>query len=156
MNLAELIAALAAAVASLTGPTTGPYEVAVRLDPPHVEITPVGLWGQPFAPDGLDNCDEMSFYRQQWGLPAAFDGIGWRESNCRNEDGVKTFCCHGYWQLYTSLHMRDHRLAPKMRACGVNSHHDLNSDDPLEKQRQACAAKSLYDVVGSEAWKATR
>lgn len=140
---------------------------AVRLTPPQTTTTtappaptttaaPVGLWGQPFAPAGLTGCDEMAFYRIQWGLPEAFQGIGWRESNCRNEDIVKTFCCHGYWQMYTSLHVRDHRLAPKMAACGVYSHHDLNSDVPIEKQRQACAARALYDVMGTSPWSATR
>ena len=142
-------------------------EQAVRLTPPQTTTTtappaptttaaPVGLWGQPFAPADWTGCLEMEFYRKQWGLPAAFDAIGWRESNCRNEDVVKTFCCHGYWQMYTSLHVRDHRLAPKMEACGVSSHHDLNSDIPIEKQRQACAAKALYDVMGTSPWSATR
>ena len=131
------------------------YSPAVRgeqvvVNPPPVVAT--GLYGLPFAPEGLDDCAEMNFYRVQAGLPDRFAALGWRESNCRNEDQVKTFCCHGYWQLYTSLHLRDHRLAPKMAACGVGSHHDLNSDDPLEKQRQACAAKALYDVVGLSAW----
>ena len=154
----ELIEALAIALAALAGPVDGSnLEVAVRGDQVILtEAEPTGLWGQPFAPEGLDNCDEMMFYAAQFGLPERFRGIGWRESNCRNEDVVKTFCCHGYWQMYTSLHLRDHRLAPKMHACEVFSHHDLNSDDPREKQRQACAAKALYDVVGSDAWVATR
>ena len=133
---------------------------AVRIDPPDPPAPwpttppapPAGLWGAPFAPAGLSNCDEMSFYRQQWGLPAQFDQIGWRESNCRNEDGVHTSCCWGYWQLWVSYHLQDHRLVNKYHACGVWSHHDLNSDTPIEKQRQACAARSLYDVVGLSAW----
>ena len=130
---------------------------AVRMNPPETTTTtappvPTGLHGQPFAPEGLSNCDEMNFYRVQWGLPERFSALGWRESNCRNEDGVRTFCCHGYWQLYTSLHLQDHRLAPRMELCGVSSHYDLNSDNPLEKQKQACAAKALFDVVGYSAW----
>lgn len=151
----ELIAALIAAVSSITGPATA-TETAVRLDPPDppptVPAEPTGIYGLPFAPDGLDNCDEMMWYAAQFGLPERFRALGWRESNCRNEDGVKTFCCHGYWQMYTSLHLRDHRLAPKMAWCGVTSHHDLNSDTPLDKQRQACAAKALFDTVGYSAW----
>ena len=109
-----------------------------------------------YAPEGLDDCQEMTWYRIDAGLPATFDRIGWRESNCRNEDAVKTGCCHGYWQMWTTLHMKDHRLAPKMTACGVATHHDLNSDTPEDKKRQACAAKALYDTVGDSAWSATR
>lgn len=137
------------------------FSQAVRLAPPAIVQTgpppvPTGLYGQPFAPEGLDDCAEMTFYRKQAGLPATFDRIGWRESRCQNSDTVKTFCCHGYWQMWTTLHMKDHRLNPKMAACSVASHHDLNSDDPLEKQKQACAAKALYDTVGDSAWSATR
>jgi peptidoglycan hydrolase-like protein with peptidoglycan-binding domain len=102
------------------------------------------------------DCAEMDHYRQWAGLPAAFQGIGWRESNCRNEDGVRTFCCYGWWQLYPSLHIRDHRMAPKMRACGVRGYYDIDSDTPTDKRRQACYAKALYDTVGSSAWAATR
>lgn len=126
--------------------------VRITLPTTTVPAQPLGLQGLPFAPVGLDACSEMGFYRQQWGLPPVFDQLGYRESRCLNRDDVKTFCCHGYWQLYTSLHLRDHRLAPKLAACEVRSHHDLNSDDPLEKQKQACAARALYDVVGLEAW----
>jgi len=136
----------------MCGGATGPFEPAVRLDPPAPIVVETGLKGQPFAPEGLSNCDEMHFYRAQWGLPARFDQLGWRESNCRNEDGVHTGCCWGYWQLWTSLHLRDHRLVDKMHNCGVFSHYDLNSDTPIEKQRQACAAKALFDVVGYSAW----
>jgi len=107
------------------------------------------------APAGLSNCDEMHWYRANAGLPARFDAIGWRESNCRNEDGVHTSCCYGYWQLNVGLHMRDGRIAPKYRACGVDSYTDVNSDTPGDKLRQACAAKALYDVVGLSAWAAT-
>ena len=155
-----MFAFLASVIASLIctcgGGTAIATQPAVRLNPPTTTITappePVGLYGQPFAPEGLGNCDEMNFYRVQWGLPERFSALGWRESNCRNEDGVKTYCCHGYWQLYTSLHLKDHRLQPKMEFCGVSSHYDLNSDNPLEKQKQACAAKALFDVVGYSAW----
>lgn len=144
---------LVAAIACICGPAAGTLQTAVRVDPPDPPpVVEVGLWGQPFAPEGLSDCDEMMFYAHQWGLPDTFRSIGWRESNCRNEDAVRTSCCHGYWQMWTSLHLQDHRLAPRMTFCGVASHYDLNSDDPLEKQRQACAAKALFDVVGYSAW----
>lgn len=129
--------------------------LAVRLDPPVVAVAepPVpSLQGQPFAPEGLSDCDEMNFYRVQWGLPSAFAGLGWRESNCRNEDGVRTWCCYGYWQLYVSLHLRDSHLADRYHECGVYSAFDVNSDNPFDKQRQACATKALYDVQGFAPW----
>jgi hypothetical protein len=115
-------------------------------------VAELGLWMQPYAPEGLSDCDEMTFYRVQWGLPERFDRLGWRESNCRNEDVVRTFCCHGYWQLYVSLHLRDHRLVDRYHECGVYSLEDVNSDVPIEKQRQACAAAVLFDVIGYSAW----
>ena len=66
----------------------------------------------------------MMFYARQFGLPAQFERIGWRESNCRNEDGVRTSCCHGYWQL--------HRMHFPMPECE--------------------AAKQLYDAAGMSPW----
>lgn len=151
-----ILVAQLTAVVCLCGPATGPHQPADRLTPPTTTTQPpvtTGLWGQPFAPEGLSNCDEMTFYRRQWGLPDRFDAIGWRESNCRNEDGVRTSCCHGYWQLWINLHLRDQRIGWRYRdLCGVHSVYDVNSDEPLDKQRQACAAKQLYDVVGMSAW----
>jgi hypothetical protein len=122
-----------------------------------VQLTETSPPPQPttYAPEGLSNCDEMHWYRARVGLPARFDQIGWRESNCRNEDGVHTSCCYGWWQLNVGLHLRDPRLAPKYRACGVDSYTDVNSDTPTDKQRQACATKALYDTVGLSAWAAT-
>lgn len=113
---------------------------------------PVGLWNQPFAPEGLSDCDEFNFYRVQWGLPERFNKLAWRESNCRNEDGVKTYCCHGYLQLYVSYQIKDHRVVDRYHECGVYSHEDLNSDTPIEKQRQLCAASVLYDIEGFSPW----
>lgn len=130
----------------------------VQLIPPSpppttVPAPVVGLWGQPFAPTGLSDCDEMNFYRRQWGLPDAFSGLGWRESNCLNQEDVKTYCCYGYWQLYFSQHQADHRMRPRYEACGIYSIYDYNGDSPLDKQKQACGAKSLFDVEGFRPWK---
>lgn len=141
------------AVASVPAVRTGDSVLVAPTEPP--PTIPPGLWGRPFAPEGLSDCDEMNFYREQWGLPERFSGIGWRESNCRNEDGVHTYCCYGYWQLYPTQHLKDHRLAPLYELCGVRSFDDYNSDTPIEKQRQACAAKALFDTVGYSAWSAT-
>lgn len=127
---------------------------AVRIDPPEIVTTTTietGLWGMPFAPEGLSDCDEFKWYRAQWGGPVGFDRLAWRESNCRNEDGVKTWCCHGYLQLYVSEHLKDHRMIPLYHACGVYSHEDINSDTPLEKQKHLCAAVALWSVDKS-AW----
>lgn len=126
--------------------------------PPPVETVPpppppaVGLAGLPFAPEGLHGCEEMSFYRQQAGLPAVFDRIGWRESNCRQEDGVRTYCCYGYLQLYVTLFLKDGRMAPRAAACGVNGINDVNSDTPIDKQRHMCLANALYEVDGMSPW----
>lgn len=121
--------------------------------PPTAPPAPAGLWGQPFAPAGLSNCDEMNFYRVQWQLPSQFAGIGWRESNCRNEDGVRTSCCHGYWQFHR-IHINGSGLIYGM-PCEVYSVNDLNSDTPIEKQKQACAVKALYEEAGMSPWSLT-
>lgn len=131
--------------------------VAVRLIPPEqIQATtttiPTGILGLPFAPEGLSDCDEFDYYRTQFGLPERFNALAWRESNCRNEDDVKTWCCHGYLQLYISLQIRDYRITDRYHLCGVWSSDDVNSDTPLDKQRQVCAAAVLYDVVGYSAW----
>jgi hypothetical protein len=143
-------------VAFTTGARAGTQAVrgdSVQLTEPPVPPTTVAA-DRP--PAGLDDCAEFSWYRQRAGLPAWFDRIAWRESNCRNEDGVKTYCCVGYLQLYASLHLRDHRLAPKYAACGVDSESDINSDTHEDKLRHLCAAAALYSVVGDDAWALTR
>lgn len=133
-------------------PATG-FMVATRLNPPPPPpVWPTGIWGMPYAPFGLSDCEEMRFYANQFGLPLRFDAIGWRESNCRNEDGVRTSCCHGYWQLH-QMHFRPGNKIDQV--CGADSYEDVNSDNPLDKQRQACSAKQLFDVVGFSAWSAT-
>lgn len=138
----------AAAVAVVTAERGTQVQMETTAPPP--PTAPEG------APDGLSNCDEMHWYRVNAGLPSAFDGIGWRESNCRNEEGVHTSCCWGYWQLNVALHLRDGRLAGRYHDCGVYSRFDVDSDTPGDKRRQACAAKALYSVVGMSAWAATR
>lgn len=132
-------------------------KLAVRLDrwqetPTSPPPTTAPATPSLFAPPELDGCAEMTWYRINAGLPARFDQLGWRESNCRNEDAVRTYCCHGYWQLYISLWLTDHRMAPRLAACGVDSAQDVNSDTPGDKWRQGCAAKAAFDVVGYSAW----
>jgi len=127
---------------------------AVRVNPPAPPppLVETGLYGLPFAPEGLNDCQEMNFYRVQWGLPAVFDAIGWRESNCRNEDGVHTSCCWGYWQLWIGLQVQDHRMQPRLAWCDVDHYSDVNSDVPIDKQRQACATAQLYAEDGMSPW----
>jgi hypothetical protein len=132
----------------INDPATG-MMVASRLNPPPPPpVWPTGIYGLPYAPFGLSDCQEMMFYAAQFGLPGQFEGIGWRESNCRNEDSVHTGCCWGYWQM-SYIHF-------PMPECDAWSYRDVNSDNPLEKQKQACAAKQLYDAAGSSPWAATR
>lgn len=111
-----------------------------------------GLHGLPFAPDDLTGCSEMMWYAYQFGLPARFEGVGFRESSCRND--VNTYCCYGYWQLYVSLHLRDHRLAPMYAECNITSIEDIFGNEPIKKQRQACGAAAVYQVQGGSAWDA--
>lgn len=139
---------------------------AVRLTPPTTSTAPAptGLGGRPFAPKGLDECAEMEFYRKQFGLPERFgtggghqlwvasDGLGWRESKCKNY--VNTWCCYGYWQLHINLFLKDWRLGPLLRnECKVEGVSDIFGTTPLQKQKQACAARKTYDVSGYEPWR---
>jgi hypothetical protein len=149
--IATILSIFSAAAAGDLQPAERGRQIQVVAPPP-----PPTTVLSPYAPVGLSDCDEMNWYRANVGLPEAFSGIGWRESNCRNEDAVRTFCCHGWWQMYTSLHLRDHRLAPRMEACGVRSEQDLNSDTPEDKLRQACAAFALWELDGTYPWVATR
>lgn len=140
-DLASIVAAaLALAGFTINGPATA-YEPAVR-----------GAQTQLEAPDGVDDCAEMRFYLDLYAMPARFDQIGWRESNCRNEDAVRTRCCHGYLQLNADLHVRDHRLQGPYAECGVFGNDDINSDTPEDKRRHACAASKLYALLGYQPW----
>lgn len=122
-----------------------------------------GVGGLPFAPEGLSGCAEMEFYRVQWGLPEQFGdmpqagprsqmGYGWRESNCRNDVVSWTGCCVGYLQIHTG-----NFTAPGYRsgiaACEVSKRSDILGNAPLQKQKQMCVAKVLYDVSGLSPWR---
>lgn len=106
---------------------------------------PTGLHGKPFAPAGLDRCDELQFYRKQWGLPDNFDRIGFKESSCRND--VSSWCCHGFFQL--------HRLwipTDGFQACGITKISDMLGNEPIKKQRNACGAAFVLREQGCRAW----
>lgn len=148
----DYIAALFALIlAATTGATA--TEQADRGEQTQLVAPPPPAVVVQYAPDGLDDCDEMNWYRIDAGLPERFSGIGWRESNCRNEDAVRTSCCHGYWQMHM-MHFNGSGVIYGVY-CGAYSYHDVNSDTPEDKKRQACAAKALHDEVGISAWSAT-
>lgn len=138
-------------VDGIAGPATlASLRGATRMNNAH---TVGGLNGRGFAPDGLTGCDEMRFYREQWGLPADFDRIGWRESNCKNYVTSRTGCCVGYLQLHY-INWRDHRTIDGLAACDA-TWENVRGDTPEAKQRQMCAAKVLFDVVGYQPWRLT-
>jgi hypothetical protein len=105
----------------------------------------LGLHGLPFAPAELTGCDEMAFYRAQAGLIPHFDHVGKGESRCRNT--VSSWCCHGYWQIHQDFWF-------PMPECDVVTVDDLLGDTPIEKQRNACAARVVYETQGGSAWDA--
>ena len=113
-----------------------------------------GLQGKPFAPEGLSEVEQVEFYRVQWDLPEYFGCkswmIGWKESNCRND--VSSWCCHGIWQLWVDLHLKDHRLAPRYAECGITAISDVLGNEPIKMQRNACGAKAVLDISGCGAW----
>lgn len=126
---------------------------AARASPP-IQVTeppaPVGINGLPFAPDGLDGCDTFTFYRIQWGLPATFDRLGWRESRCTNTPISRTGCCVGALQLHEII-FRDHRMLEPLAACDA-TWANVRGDTGDAWQRQMCAARALFDVAGYRPW----
>lgn len=150
--------------ASIQGPANASVAPAKRLKPP--KPVDVGLNGLEFAPEGLDSCQEMVFYMQQAGLPDRFDdsgrhsqwvksdGIGWRESKCTNTALSGNGCCGGYWQNYISSHLsRSSQYRNRIiNECQVASMSDIRGDSPLQKQRQACVTKVVYDISGLSPW----
>lgn len=150
-------------VDGITGPITlASLRSAVRVGNAR-QVTPtvpppnVGLDGRPFAPDGLSDCADAEFYRQQWELPEAFVGIVWRESRCRNDESVHTFCCWSRYQHYISSHLS--RLSAYRQRiideCQVTRREDIDSNTPIDKQRAACVTAVVYQISGLSPWKAT-
>lgn len=121
-------------------------EISASSEPPFA--SPAKTDADPYT--GLSGCALMKAHRQAVGLPAWFDDIVWRESRCRAEPSVRTWCCVGPLQLYVSLHLRDSRIASRYHACGVRSEADV--DGPNDIARHYCAARALYDVQGASAW----
>ena len=146
------IVAAALAMAGLSMPATV-TEVAVRGEQVQISAPPAPA---PFDPATLDDCGETRWYADEHGLPASFDRIMWRESNCRQEIGVRTSCCVGWLQLNADLHVRDHRLREPYKACGVFGNSDIDGPEPIEKRQHMCAASALWRLLGTQPWTATR
>jgi len=105
--------------------------------------TPTGLFGLPLAPEGLTDCEQAHFYRVQAGLPDIFDHLAFRESGCKNT--AHTWCCFGIWQI--------HKLwIPQLALCDIYSIDDYFGDNPIDKQRNACAATIVLAKQGMHAW----
>lgn len=145
-----MIKFLLAVVLSILQPIDSQLQPAVRLNNQYQE-TP--LPPPPLNPDRLTGCAEMDWYRQYVGLPEVFNGLGWRESNCRND--VRTFCCYGYWQEYISLW-----LSPKssyrtrlIDDCGISGVAAIYGLSDRQKLAQACAAKVVYEQSGLAPWR---
>ena len=147
-----VMAALAMAGLSMPATVT---EVAVRGEQVQISAPPAPA-PAPFDPATLDDCGEARWYADEHGLPALFDRIIWRESNCRQEIGVRTSCCVGWLQLNADLHVRDHRLREPYKACGVFGNSDIDGPEPIEKRQHMCAATALWRLLGTQPWTATR
>lgn len=141
------------AVALLVNPVgtqDGQLKPAVRINNAYQE-TP--LPPPPLNPNGLTGCAEMEWYRNYVGLPQAFDALGRRESNCRND--VRTYCCYGYWQEYIILWLSPNS---KFRTalidnCGINGVESIFGLSDRQKLAQACAAKAAYNELGLSPWR---
>ena len=147
--MSSFFAAFVAAVLSLAGAAPVDDLQPAERGGQHqvIDRAPTGLHGMPFAPEHLTGCDEASWYRQQAGLPDHFDGVIFRESSCRND--VSSWCCHGWAQIH-----RIHLGSDWIMACDVHSIDDLLGVEPLDKQRNLCAAAGLFAIQGADAWDA--
>jgi hypothetical protein len=145
--MGDLISIVAAVLASLgiSTPAT-PRKQAVRGE----QVQIIAPTTTTTVPTFVDNCDEARWYADQHGLPVEFDRIIWRESNCRQEHGVRTSCCVGWLQLNADLHVRDHRLKEPYAVCGVFGNADI--DGPEDKWRHMCAAAALWREMGTGPW----
>jgi hypothetical protein len=125
---------------------------AVRLNNAYQESP---LPAPPLNPEGLTGCQEMDWYRSYVGLPEVFNGLGWRESNCRND--VRTFCCYGYWQEYISLWLssKSSYRDALINSCGISGVNSIYGLSDKQKLAQACAAKVVYDISGLVPWRQT-
>lgn len=118
-----------------------------------IQVTPTLPPPVELNPDNLTGCAEMDWYRNYVGLPEVFNGLGWRESNCRND--VRTFCCYGYWQEYISLWLstKSTYRDALVNRCGISGVGSIYGNSSKQKLAQSCAAKAVYDISGLGPWK---
>lgn len=157
---ASASAPLPSPLSKIVAPASATFLVpALRLNPPDPQPLNAcnyeGLNCLEFAPPELTGCEEMEFYRVQAGLPDRWGdeprtgpvrqkGIGWRESNCRND--VTTYCCGGYWQIgWGNITAYGYRAFGIWDRCKIASRYDYVGTSSLQKQKSACAAKGLFD-----------
>ena len=139
--MSDIVSIVAAALAALGFSAATATQPAVRGEQVQI-IAP--------TPTFTDNCVEARWYADRHGLPQSFDRIIWRESNCRQEIGVRTSCCVGWLQLNADLHVKDHRLKEPYARCGVFGNADV--DGPEDKDRHMCAAAALWREMGEQPW----
>lgn len=106
---------------------------------------------QPPAPPALTGCDLARHHRVEAGLPDRFDALIYRESRCSNTAISRTGCCVGALQLHHII-FRDHRMIDRLATCGA-TWANVRGDDQASWQRQMCAARALYDVMGEGPWR---
>lgn len=137
----------------IVGPITmdalvGAERVAIPTPP---QVNTAGLRGMPFAPEGLSACDEMSFYRQQAGLPEQFDAIGFRESRC--VPTAENACCHGWWQAHEGNWRGTSYVIFFREHCQAMNADEIDNNDPRSMQEGACVAKVMFDISGMNPWR---
>ena len=133
--IAELVAGLC-----LCGGVSGPYEPAVRLDPPVTTIAdtvPV-LWSTDSSNGRCVGMEwALEYFSPGWDV-ARMSRIMYRESRC--QPTASNSCCSGLLQMHR-MHI------PRMGLCGVDDRADLY--DPL---KNICAAAVLWRTSGYGAW----
>jgi hypothetical protein len=131
----------------IVGPVTSESLArAVRVAPP----APSG----PSEPTFASLCEEMSWYRQQAGLPEVFDRIGVRESGCQNDAKPTSVTARRYrgWWSVGVMHIYNVVYGPGAAACGIDHESDYYGTSPSQKRASACFAKVLYDNSGMQPW----
>lgn len=134
-----MIAALLAGLC-LCGGVAGPYEPAVRLDPPPVVVdigTPPILWTTESRDGRCVGLEwALGHYSPGWSVER-MSRIAYRESRCQPD--ASNSCCSGVLQM--------HRMHIPNAMCGVHTRADYY--DPLHN---ICAAAALWRTSGYQAW----
>jgi hypothetical protein len=134
-------------VDGIVGPaTSASLAKAVRVSPPP---------SQPTVPEFSSLCEEMSWYRQQAGLPVAFDAIGFRESRCQNDAPPTNSVAASYrgWWSIGVMHINNRVYGPGAAACGINDQYDYYGTSPAQKRASACFTHVLWSISGMQPWR---